>query len=159
MTASGTDTTSVVVERRVAASPGRVWEAITDLRDLPRVLSGVERVEVLTEGVFGVGTRWRETRRMLGKEATEEMTVTECEAPDRYVTVAESHGMHYVSALSLTSDGGGGTTLRMAFSARPAQGRTPGLVARLLARFGAKAVAKALAKDLSDIANAVESRM
>ncbi|MGW8355802.1 SRPBCC family protein [Streptomyces wedmorensis] len=158
MTAAGTDTTSVVVERRVAASPGRVWEAITDLRDMPRVLSGVERVEVLTEGGFDVGTRWRETRRMLGKEATEEMTVTVCEAPDRYVTVAESHGMHYVSELTLTSDGSGGTTLRMTFSARPAHGRTPGLVARLLARFGAKAVAKALAKDLSDIANAVESR-
>ncbi|MFI1976578.1 SRPBCC family protein [Streptomyces wedmorensis] len=158
MTAAGTDTTSVVVERRVAASPGRVWEAITDLRDMPRVLSGVERVEVLTEGGFGVGTRWRETRRMLGKEATEEMTVTVCEAPDRYVTVADSHGMHYVSELTLTSDGSSGTTLRMTFSARPAPGRTPGLVARLLARFGAKAVAKALAKDLSDIANAVESR-
>ncbi|MFE0651261.1 SRPBCC family protein [Streptomyces sp. NPDC059534] len=159
MTASGKDTTSVVVERRVAASPGRVWEAITDLRDMPRVLSGVEKVEVLTEGVFGVGTRWRETRRMLGKEATEEMTVTECEAPERYVTVAESHGMHYVSGLTLTPDGSGGTTLRMAFSSRPAAGRTPGLVARLLARFGSKAVAKALAKDLSDIANAVESRI
>ncbi|MEV7567713.1 SRPBCC family protein [Streptomyces tanashiensis] len=158
MTGTGTDTTSVVVERRVAASPGRVWEAITDLRDMPRVLSGVERVEVLTEGGFGVGTRWRETRRMLGKEATEEMTVTECEPPDRYVTVAESHGMHYVSAITLTPDGAGATILRMAFSARPAGGRTPGIVARLLARFGAKAVAKALAKDLSEIATAVESR-
>ncbi|MGA5197581.1 SRPBCC family protein [Streptomyces exfoliatus] len=159
MTGTGTDTTSVVVERRVAASPGRVWEAITDLPDMPRVLSGVEKVEVLTEGGFGVGTRWRETRRMLGKEATEEMTVTECEPPDRYVAVAESHGMHYVSELTLASDGAGGSTLRMTFSARPAHGRTPGFVTRLLARFGAKAVAKALAKDLSDIANTVESRI
>ncbi|MFE1906429.1 SRPBCC family protein [Streptomyces gardneri] len=158
MTGTGTDTTSVVVERRVAASPGRVWESITDLRDMPRVLSGVQKVEVLTEGGFGVGTRWRETRKMLGKEATEEMTVTECVPPDRYVTVAESHGMHYVSEITLKGDGEGATTLRMAFSARPAAGRTPGFVARLLARFGAKAVAKALAKDLSEIANAVESR-
>ncbi|MFD0073713.1 SRPBCC family protein [Streptomyces sp. NPDC127166] len=158
MTGTGTDTTSVVVERRVAASPGRVWEAITDLKDMPRVLSGVDRVEVLTLGGFDVGTRWRETRRMLGKEATEEMTVTECEPPDRYVTVADSHGMHYVSELTLTPDGAGATTLRMSFSARPADGRTPGLLARLLARFGAKAVAKALAKDLSDIARTVESR-
>ncbi|MFF0479278.1 SRPBCC family protein [Streptomyces sp. NPDC004284] len=158
MTGTRADTTSVVVERRVAASPGRVWESITDLRDMPRVLSGVDRVEVLTEGVFDVGTRWRETRRMLGKEATEEMTVTECEPPDRYVTVADSHGMHYVSELTLTPDGTGATTLRMAFSARPAAGRAPGPVARLLARFGAKAVARALTKDLSDIAAAVESR-
>ncbi|MER5966960.1 SRPBCC family protein [Streptomyces sp. NPDC002057] len=158
MTGTGTDTTSVVVERRVDASPGRVWESITDLRDMPRVLSGVEKVEVLTEGGFGVGTRWRETRRMLGKEATEEMTVTECEPPDRYVTVADSHGMHYVSELTLAPDGTGSTTLRMTFSARPAHGRKPGLLGRLMTRFGAKAVAKALTKDLNDIAKAVESR-
>ncbi|MFF7443954.1 SRPBCC family protein [Streptomyces sp. NPDC008122] len=158
MTGTGTDTTSVVVERRVAASPGRVWEAITDLKDMPRVLSGVDRVEVLTPGGFDVGTRWRETRRMLGKEATEEMTVTECEPPDRYVTVADSHGMHYVSELTLTPDGSGATTLRMAFSARPAGGRSAGFAARVLARFGAKAVARALTKDLADIARTVESR-
>ncbi|GGR68028.1 hypothetical protein GCM10010282_71050 [Streptomyces roseolus] len=151
-------TTTVVVERRVAASPGRVWESITDLPDLPRVLSGVQRVEVLTEGGFDVGTRWRETRKMLGKEATEEMTVTECEPPDRYVTVADSHGMRYVSELSLRAEGPGGSVLRMAFSARPADGRRQNLLARLLARFGAKAVSKALAKDLDDIARAVESR-
>ncbi|MEU0231735.1 MULTISPECIES: SRPBCC family protein [unclassified Streptomyces] len=174
MTGTGADGTSVVVERRVAASPGRVWEAITDLPELPRVLTGVRKVEVLTPGGFGVGTRWRETRRMLGREATEEMTVTACEPPDRYVTVADSHGMHYVSELTLTPDvtgpgsapagtrstptGTGSTVLRMTFSARPAHGRTPGALGRLLARFGAKAVAKALAKDLSDVANAVGTR-
>ncbi|WP_406058885.1 SRPBCC family protein [Streptomyces sp. NBC_01077] len=157
-TGSGSNTTTVVVERRVDASPGRVWESITDLRDMPRVLSGVERVEVLTEGGFGVGTRWRETRRMLGKEATEEMLVTESEPPDRYVTVAESHGMHYVSEITLTPDGAGASILRMTFSARPAHGRRAGFLGRLMARFGAKAVAKALAKDLSEIARAVESK-
>ncbi|MEU6931262.1 SRPBCC family protein [Streptomyces sp. NPDC046385] len=157
-----TGTTSVVVERRVAASPGRVWESITDLRDMPRMLSGVEKVEVLTPGGFGVGTRWRETRRMMGKEATEEMTVTACEPPDRYVTVADSHGMHYVSEITLLPEGpavsAGATTLRMTFSARPSHDRRPGLVTRLINRFGARAVARALAKDLAEIATAVESR-
>ncbi|GGY61253.1 SRPBCC family protein [Streptomyces omiyaensis] len=153
-----TTTTTVVVERRVAASPGRVWESITDLPDMPRVLSGVQRVEVLTEGGFGVGTRWRETRRMMGKEATEEMTVTECEPPDRYVTVADSHGMHYASELSLRAEGPDASVLRMAFSATPAGGRGTGLAGRLLARFGARAVSRALTKDLEDIARAVESR-
>ncbi|MFJ9496087.1 hypothetical protein [Streptomyces sp. NPDC101224] len=44
MTGTGAGGTSVVVERRVAASPGRVWEAITDLPGLPRVLTGVRKV-------------------------------------------------------------------------------------------------------------------
>lgn len=157
-----TGTTSVVVERKVAASPGRVWESITDLRDLPRVLSSVEKVEVLTPGVFGVGTRWRETRRMMGRAATEEMTVTVCEPVERYVTVADSHGMHYVSELSLAPDGPAltarSTTLRMTFTARPAYDRAPGLLTRLLSRLGARAVARALTKDLDEIARAVERR-
>ncbi|MET9378437.1 SRPBCC family protein [Streptomyces sp. NPDC002992] len=149
---------SVVVERRIAASPGPVWEALTDLRDMERVLSGVERVEVLTEGVFGVGTRWRETRRMMGKEATEEMTVTEAEPPDRYVTVADSHGMHYVSEIALRPDGAGATTVRMTFSATPAEGGRTGFLAKLLSGLGARAVSRALAKDLDDVAASVERR-
>lgn len=148
---------TVVVERQIAASPGRVWETVTDLRELPRLLTGVERVEVLTEGAFGVGTRWRETRRMLGREATEEMTVTESEPPDRYVTVADSHGMHYVAEVALLPAGAHATTLRMTFSARPASGRPLGLLGRLTARLGTKAVARSLAKDLGDMARAVEN--
>ncbi|WP_236241297.1 SRPBCC family protein [Streptomyces sp. CC228A] len=148
---------TVVVERRIAASQDRVWEAVTDLPDMPRLLTGVVGVEVLTEGPFGVGTRWRETRRMLGKKATEEITVTESEPPERYVTVAASHGMHYTSEIRLSPAGPRSTTLRMAFSARAASGRPLGLLGRLAAPLGSKAVARALAKDLADIARAVES--
>ncbi|MBT2438560.1 SRPBCC family protein [Streptomyces sp. ISL-36] len=151
-------TKSVVVERRIQASPGPVWETLTDLKDMERVLSGVSRVEVLTEGVFGVGTRWRETRKMLGKEATEEMTVTESEPPDRYVTVADSHGMRYVSEIALRPDGAGATTVRMTFSASPSAGRSMGPLARLVSGLGAKAVSRALARDLDDVAASVERR-
>ncbi|MGW6567308.1 SRPBCC family protein [Streptomyces sp. NPDC054975] len=152
-------TRSITVERRIEAPPGPVWEALTDLEDMPRVLSGVERVEVLTEGVFGVGTRWRETRRMMGKEATEEMTVTEAEPPDRYVTVADSHGMHYVSEIALLPAGTGATSVRMTFSATPAEGNRMGFLTKLLSGLGAKAVSRALAKDLDDMAASVERRI
>ncbi|MFF7182670.1 SRPBCC family protein [Streptomyces sp. NPDC008121] len=151
-------TKSVVVERRIQASPGPVWETLTDLPGMERVLKGVDRVEVLTEGAFGVGTRWRETRTMFGKQATEEMTVTESVPPDRYVTVADSHGMHYVSEIALLPAGTGATTVRMTFSATPAAGRSMGLLTRLLSGLGAKAVSRALAKDLDDIAASLERR-
>lgn len=150
------ETKSVVVERRIEAPPGPVWEALTDLREMERVLSGVERIEVLTEGAFGVGTRWRETRKMFGKSATEEMTVTESEPPDRYVTVADSHGMHYVSEIALRPAGADATTVRMTFSGGPAEDNRMGFLARLLSGLGTKAVSKALAKDLDDVASAVE---
>ncbi|MFI8291719.1 SRPBCC family protein [Streptomyces sp. ms191] len=151
-------TKSVVVERRIEATPGPVWEALTDLKGMERVLSGVNRVEVLTEGGFGVGTRWRETRTMFGKEATEEMYVTASEPPDRYVTEAHSHGMHYVTEFALRPAGTGATMVRMTFSATPAGGAATGLLARLLGGLGARAVRRAVAQDLTDVAASVERR-
>ncbi|MCX4911625.1 SRPBCC family protein [Streptomyces sp. NBC_00878] len=147
---------SVVVERRVAAAQGPVWEAITDLAGMPRVLSSVSKVEVLTEGAFGVGTRWRETRRMFGKDATEEMWVTASEPPERYVVEAASHGSHYISEWVLRADGPA-TTVRMTFSA-VATGGVAGLLAKIMGGLGARAVRKAIAKDLADIAAALEGR-
>ncbi|MEU9660258.1 SRPBCC family protein [Streptomyces chartreusis] len=149
--------TSVVVERRIAAGQGSVWESLTDLRGMVHVLSGVSGVEVLTEGAFGVGTRWRETRRMFGKEATEEMWVTLCEPPERYVVEAQSHGTHYVSEWALRAEGPSATTVRMTFTG-VTSGGVAGVLAKLLGNLGSRAVAKAIAKDLDDIAAAVEGR-
>ncbi|OEJ26562.1 polyketide cyclase/dehydrase [Streptomyces agglomeratus] len=149
---------SVAVERRIRADADRVWQAMTDLEDMPRVLSGVDEVEVLERspaGPFGVGTRWRETRRMLGKQATEEMYVTASEPPVRYVVEADSHGAHYVSEFVLRAEGPGVTAVRMTFTAVPPSGAA-GLLAKVLGGLGARAVRKAIAKDLDDVAAAVE---
>ncbi|MFG3498781.1 SRPBCC family protein [Streptomyces sp. NPDC047928] len=145
----------VVVERRIAASAGRVWEVLTDLEGMPAVLSGVDRVEVLTEGPFAVGTRWRETRRLFGKQAAEEMRVTVCEPPSRFVVEADSRGAHYVSEWVLAAGGPGSTTVRMTFTATP-PGGLAGLLGRLLGGIGAKAVARTVAKDLADAAAVAE---
>ncbi|WP_338672372.1 SRPBCC family protein [Streptomyces sp. SCSIO 30461] len=150
-------TKSVSVEQRIAAPAAHVWEAMTDLRGMDRVLSGVERVEVLTDGPFREGTRWRETRRMLGKEATEEMYVTASEPPGRYVVEADSQGAHYVSEFTLQPLGPETTVVRMTFSAVP-PGGAMGLLAKVLGGLGARAVRKAIARDLADIAAAVEGR-
>ncbi|MFD7627897.1 SRPBCC family protein [Streptomyces sp. NPDC059851] len=147
----------VVVEREMAASVERVWQALTDLESMPDVVSGVDAVEVLTPGPFRVGTRWRETRRMFGKKATEEMYVTACVAPERYVAEADGSGVHYVSEFRLTERSPGRTAVRMTFSAAPtASGKRPGPFMRLLNRLGTRAVAKAVMKDLSDVAASVE---
>lgn len=153
----GMTSRSVVVERRIAAGQGPVWESLTDLRGMAQVLGSVTHVEVLTAGVFGVGTRWRETRRMFGKEATEEMWVTACEPPERYVVEAESHGTHYISEWRLLADGPTATTVRMTFTG-VASGGVTGLLAKVLGGVGARAVGKAVAKDLEDVAVAVEGR-
>ncbi|UGY94264.1 SRPBCC family protein [Streptomyces gobiensis] len=145
------ETAQVVVERRIAASADEVWRVLTDLKALPRVLSGVERVEVLTKGPFGVGTGWRETRRMFGRTVTEDMRVTVCEEPSRYVLGTESGGAHYFSEVTLTPQGAGATVVRRSFGARQ-QGGFSGLLAKAFTGLGGRAVAKTLERDLADIA-------
>lgn len=147
----------VTVERRIAAPAGRVWAVLTDIEAAPRVISGIEKVEMLSDRPFGVGTRWRETRRMLGKEATEEMWVTASEPSKRCVIEAGSRGVHYVSEFLLTEEGGA-TSVRLTFGSELADGS--GLKARLMqamGSLGAKTAAKAIAKDLADIAASAEA--
>jgi uncharacterized membrane protein len=149
--------TQVVVERWIGAPVEKVWQALTDLESAPRVLSGVERVEVLTPGPFGEGTRWRETRRMLGRTATEEMYVTVCETPARCVVESDAQGAHYVSEFTLApeTEAEGGTTVRLAFTATP-PGGFAGALMKLFGGLGAKTVKKSLERDLADVAAHVE---
>jgi hypothetical protein len=55
--------------------PATVWAVLTDLDGLPRVRRHVVAAQVLTPGPFGVGTRWRETRRGRTRATTIDMTV------------------------------------------------------------------------------------
>lgn len=145
----------VEVRRRVAAPVERVWAVVTDLAGSPRVVRGIDAVEVLTPGEFGVGTRWRETRTMMGRSATEEMTVTAVQPQRSYSTEAVRPGVRYLSTVAVTPAGDGGSELAMTFGARPTSA-----VARVLGALtgplGRRAVARALTADLADLAAAAE---
>jgi uncharacterized protein YndB with AHSA1/START domain len=145
----------VEVRRHVAAPVQRVWDVATDLAGSPQVVRGIDAVEVLTPGPFGVGTRWRETRTMMGRSATEEMTVTAVEPPRSYRVEAASRGAHYVSTFAFTPSADGGTDVTTTFGGRPTS-----TVARVLgavtAPLGRRAVTRALEQDLHDIAVAAE---
>jgi carbon monoxide dehydrogenase subunit G len=146
------------IERDVAAPPDRVWSTLTDLDRSPQVLSGVDRIERLDDGAgFAVGTRWRETRTMFGKEATEVMWVTAMEPGRSYVVEAESRGVHYRSELGVSSEGDEASRLWMTFDAEPRTlgGRIMGATIGLLFR---GATRKMLARDLDDIAVVAERR-
>ena len=79
----------------------------TELDKAAERIPDIVSLEVLSEGPFGEGTRWRETRSMFRKEATEEMWVTGFDPPKSYNVDAESHGMHYSTHFSFTPDGDG----------------------------------------------------
>lgn len=69
-------------EVRTQASPDRVFAAMTDPEAMSRWMPNLVGIEALSEGPLQVGSRFRETRRMFGREATEHFEVTGYE-PDR----------------------------------------------------------------------------
>jgi hypothetical protein len=152
-------TWQVTVERRISAPADRVWEALTDIEGVPapRIIHDSEKVERLSEGPFGVGTRWRETGRLFGKPPLQ-MWVTACEDPASYVIEANGQGWHYTSEAVLTPEGADATAVRMVFrSESEKEGGFGVWMTKLFVPLGSKGVEKLIAKDLADIVAAVES--
>lgn len=143
----------IVVERTIAAPPERVFAAATDIHRWPEIVPAIEKVEVLTPGPMGVGTRFRETRRMMGREGTEEMTVTSFDPPRGYVLGAQSHGCRYRTELRF-EPAGAGTRMVFDFSA---EALTFGAkVMMFLMKPMMKKAAQMCAKDLDAIAAHVQ---
>lgn len=76
----------------VAAPPARTFEVFTDVPRAAERVSAIRKVEMLTPSPVGVGTRWKETRLMFGREATETMWVSAYEPPRRAVMESDSCG-------------------------------------------------------------------
>jgi carbon monoxide dehydrogenase subunit G len=147
---------AIVVQKHVSAAPDRVWQVATDLDSWSETISDIKSVERLAGSTgFGVGTSWRETRVMFGKEATEEMTVTAIVEGISYTVEAESHGAHYTSLAKLTPTGDG-TEISMSFSA-VATGFFADVMAKTIGKAFEGSMRKALQKDLDDLALAAES--
>lgn len=148
----------LVVHRDIRASRERIWETITDLERFPEILSGVERVERLDDGgAFDVGTRWQETRRMLGKEATEQMAVSSLEPGSTYTTTAEQGATTYTTTVRIDAADEDRCRLTMAFAAE-SSGPVGRLLAATVGRAFQRATRRMLQRDLDDIAEVVESR-
>lgn len=68
----------------IAAPPERVFAAMTDVDGMGNWMQNFVRVERLTPGEVAVGSQFRETRRMFGREATEHFEVTALEPGRRF---------------------------------------------------------------------------
>lgn len=95
------------VEHHVAAPPDRTFAVFSDLQLAAERVAGIKSLEVLTSGPIGKGTRFKETRVMMGKEATEEMTITDFQPGRSYTTEAASCGCLYKSTLDFLPAGKG----------------------------------------------------
>jgi carbon monoxide dehydrogenase subunit G len=136
------------------ASPQQVWDVISDFDHVEDRISAITRFEVLTDGPVGVGTRFRETRVMLKREATEEMEITAWDPPNGYATECESCGAQYRTTLACIPDGDG-TRVEMTMEARPMSFMAK-VMGAVMGRMVMGACRKAFDRDLEDLRAVVE---
>ncbi len=145
----------IEVEEATTAAPEVAFATATDIARWPQFITGIDSVEILTTGPVAVGTRFRETRLMHGRTATEEITVKELEAPRFFVLSALSHGTHFRAEHRFEPDGDG-TRMTVLFEGRPMT-----LLARLLtplALLVIGSVRREIAADLAGLAREAERR-
>ncbi len=138
------------VTRRVSGSPDEVFALYADLENAAERISGITKMEILTDGPVGVGTRFRETRVVMKREATEEMEVTAFDPGKSYKVECHSHGTHYVSVFSFADAGEGETDVTVRFDAH-----AQSFVAKLFSPLGwlmMGTVKKCTQGDLDDLA-------
>ena len=109
---------SIIVSTHVAAPLERVFDVYTEIEKAEERIPGIKKLEMLSDGPFGSGTRWRETRVIMKKEATEEMWVTGFDPPRSYTVEAQSHGMLYETLFQFESEGDG-TKVSWTFKGTP----------------------------------------
>ncbi len=85
--------TRIVAQRTIDAPAADVFRTVSDIENLPSTNADILHIEFLTESRSGVGTRFRETRRMKSKEMVTELEVTEFDPhAHRVRMVTDSHG-------------------------------------------------------------------
>lgn len=148
---------SISLTQHVNAPAAKVWAVISDIPGSASTLSGIKSVEMLSLGPYGEGTRWKETRTMMGRSETVEMWVAQADPPRSTTVKALQGGADYTSRMTLT-ERDGGTDLTMTFSAALANpSRLNKLAMAVFGKLGSRATRKALAKDLAEIAAKAES--
>ncbi len=143
-----------MVEIVINAPLERTWEIMSDLHGAADRISAITQLEVLTEGDIGVGTRWRETRIMMKKEATEEMWITAWDPPNGYSVGGDSCGSSWLSEFRLTPQGAG-TRVEMLMS-----WKANTFLAKLMTPLGwlmSGMMKKCMRKDFEDIKAAAEA--
>lgn len=141
------------VKQYIEAPVSEVFARAADFANAAERISGITKMEMLTDGPVGVGTRFRETRIIFGKEATEVMEVTVFEPDQRYGLAAESHGTKYYTECRFLPQGLG-TEIEMTFHSTPVT--MTAKVLSVLMRPMIRMMKKLCLQDLTDLKASIE---
>src|SRR5687767_10561489 len=107
---------SISLTQHVNATAEKVWAVISDIPGSAATLSGVESIQMVSKGPYGEGTRWKETRSMMGRRETVELWVADADPPRSTTVKALQGGAEYTSRFILAGRSRG-TDLTLTFRA------------------------------------------
>ena len=91
----------------IARPPKEVFDFITASENAPKIVQSVTNVVKLTEGPVRVGTLYRETRLMNGKEQQAELEIVEYQPTRKYAVQNVTSGIETVYQYNLQPEGDG----------------------------------------------------
>lgn len=95
------------MSERISRPPKDVFDFITTPNNAPKVVPSVKSMVKLTEGPVRVGTRYRETRLMDGKEQHAELEVVAYEPNEKYAMKNVTEGIETVYLYTFHPEAGG----------------------------------------------------
>jgi uncharacterized protein YndB with AHSA1/START domain len=146
--------TTVTVDTQVAAPLARVFDVFTDLEHGAERVSNIEEIQVLTPGGFALGTRWIETRTVLGHRDSAEMRVTAFERNRTYTLTHHKAGTRIETTFTFEPLVDRSTKVRIEF-ALEGHGLPPGLSAPIGWAI-AGTVRDVITRDLADLKASLE---
>ncbi|MBD3166207.1 hypothetical protein GF324_06395 [bacterium] len=135
----------VTLTRSIQAPTEAVFGVVSDIRNFSKAVDNIQKVEFLSETQSGVGTRFRETRLMGGREASSVLEVTEFVPGEKVRLVSESQGTVWDSVFTVQPENGGtNLTLHMTATSK-------NVITKLMVRLMMGMVTKAIAKDMDAV--------
>ena len=147
--------TTVTVATVVAAPVERVFEAFTDVEHSAGRVSNIQKIEMLTVGGVKLGSRWLETRQVLGRSDSAEMEVTAFERNRTYTITHKKAGARIEAVFTFAPEGEG-TRVQIEFILR-SHGLPPGALSPVRAAIANK-VRDVIGHDLEDLKAFIEQQ-
>ena len=106
------------VRRTIDAPVDFVFRTVAEIDNFSKAIPHIVNVEFLSDARNGVGSRFRETRLMMGREASTVLEVTEYVENERVRLVSDEGGTIWDSVFTVTSVDDG-TELTLVMDAAP----------------------------------------
>jgi uncharacterized protein YndB with AHSA1/START domain len=143
----------VKVSSEIAAPVERVFEMFTDIEHGAEHVSGIKDTKIMTTGPLQLGSRWNETREVLGRTDDAEMEITAFEQNRTYTITHHKAGVRIDTVFTFDPIPRG-TRVSVEFALNP-QGLPPALLSPIEWAIAGR-VRDVLSHDLLDLKHSVE---